>query len=142
MTTHLQKGESIDQAQKKLELLKSCLQLMQIKTHLLMQNNLEGLEKSLVFEADMLDQLGQIRVDSVELSMLGEEEYPQWVAFRNEMEEVAKEMQFANLTNATLIQNGLQFAEVLYRAVCPPQTYSPLLQVTLRPVESVFQVRY
>jgi len=41
-----------------------------------------------------------------------------------------------------LIENGRQFCEVLYAAIYPPQTYSPSLSLTSRPVESTFQAQY
>jgi hypothetical protein len=71
-----------------------------------------------------------------------EELSAEWISLKSEMTAVAKEIQLTNQTNARLIQNGQQFCGVLYRAICPPQTYSPSLSVTSRPVESTFQARY
>jgi hypothetical protein len=134
--------EALAEFRSKLELLRGCLELMQSKTHLLMQHDLAGLETSLVYEAEMLDRLATVRFESLgELIQPGDEHYGEWKNLRLEMEGMAREMQFVNLTNTTLVRNGLQFAETLYAAVCPPQTYSPCLQVATRPVESTFRVR-
>jgi hypothetical protein len=56
------------------------------------------------------------------------------------MSAIARDIQLINDTNARLIENGRQFCEVLYAAIGPPQTYSPLLAT--RPVEPTFQAEY
>jgi hypothetical protein len=105
--------------QHQLSLLRTCLKLAQTKTGLLMRHDLGGLEAVLVREAEVMEQLNQAQGISI-----------------------AAEIQLANHTNARLIENGRQFCEVLYAAICPPQTYSPSLSLKSRPVESTFQAQY
>jgi Bacterial flagellin N-terminal helical region len=68
-----------------------------------------------------------------------EEVSAEWISLESEISAVAREIQLANHTNAQLIENGRQFCEALYAAICPPQTYSPSLSVTSRPVELLFR---
>ena len=48
--------------QRTLSLLQSCLSLAQAKTALLMRHDLAGLEAILVREAEMMEQLNQVRM--------------------------------------------------------------------------------
>jgi hypothetical protein len=129
--------------QHQLGLLRSCLRLAQTKTGLLMRHDLGGLEAILVREAEVMEQLNQAQGISVAAEIQPSEEVSDaWVSLKSEISAVAREIQLANQTNARLIENGRQFCEVLYAAICPPQTYSPSLSVTSRPVESTFQAQY
>jgi FlgN protein len=127
----------------RLELLKSCLGLMQAKTRLLMRHDLAGLEAILVEEAQMVEQLNSAQGQSRELEThLDGLQSAEWGSLEAEMRAVVREIQVANHTNARLIQNGQQFCEVLYRTICPPETYSPSLTVMSRPVEATFRANY
>jgi hypothetical protein len=129
--------------QHQLGLLRSCLRLAQKKTVLLMRHDLGGLEAILVREAEVMEQLNEAQGISVAGEIQPSEEVSDaWVSLKSEISAVAREIQLANQTNARLIENGRQFCEVLYTAICPPQTYSPSLSVTSRPVESTFQAQY
>ena len=126
-----------------LSLLRNCLKLAQTKTGLLMRHDLSGLEAILVREAEVMEQLNEAKGISVAAEIQPREEVStEWVSLKAEISAVAREIQLANHTNARLIENGRQFCEVLYAAICPPQTYSPSLSVTSRPVESTFQAQY
>jgi hypothetical protein len=129
--------------QHQLGFLRSCLRLAQKKTVLLMRHDLGGLEAILVREAEVMEQLNQAQGISVAAEIQPSEEVSDaWVSLKSEISAVAREIQLANQTNARLIENGRQFCEVLYAAICPPQTYSPSLSVTSRTVESTFQAQY
>ena len=129
--------------QHRLSLLRSCLRLAQTKTGLLMGHYLGGLEAILVREAEVMEQLNEAQGISVAAEIQPSEEVSDaWVSLKSEISAVAREIQLANQTNARLIENGRQFCEVLYAAICPPQTYSPSLSVTSRTVESTFQAQY
>jgi hypothetical protein len=124
-------------------LLRSCLKLAQTKTGLLMRHDLGGLEAILVREAEVMEQLNEAQSISVAADIQPSEEIStEWVSLKSEMSAVAREIQLANHTNARLIENGRQFCEVLYAAICPPQTYSPSLSVTSRQMASTFQAQY
>jgi hypothetical protein len=126
-----------------LNLLRSCLKLAQTKTGLLMRHDLGGLEAILVHEAEMLEQLNGVQWVSATVEIQPHEELSaEWISLKSEIAAIAREIQLTNQTNARLIQSGQQFCEVLYEAICPPQTYSPSLSVTSRPVESTFQAQY
>jgi hypothetical protein len=127
-----------------LSLLRNCLQLAKTKTGLLMRHDLCGLEAILVREAEMMEQLNEAKCLSVAAAEAQscEEVSAEWILLKSEISAVAQEIQLANHINARLIENGRQFCEVLYAAICPPQTYSPSLSVTSRPVESTFQAQY
>ena len=126
-----------------LTLLRSCLKLAQTKTGLLMRHDLSGLEAILVREAEVMEQLNEAQGISVAAEIQPcEEVSAEWISLKAEISAVAREIQLANHTNARLIENGRQFCEVLYAAICPPQTYSPSLSLTSRPVESTFQAQY
>jgi len=129
--------------QHKLDLLKSCLKLVQAKTGLLMRHDLAGLEAILVREAEMLEWLNGAQLQPEELeTQRGVGLSAEWISLKAEIGVVAREIQLTNQTNARLIQNGQQFCQVLYCAICPPQTYSPSLSVMSRPVEATFQAQY
>jgi len=143
MTMKKEKQDCLDALQEKLDLLKSCLELVQAKTGLLMRHDLTGLEALLVREAEMMEQLNEAQWQPGEAEIRhGEGLSAEWISLKAEISAVAKEIQLTNHTNARLIQNGQQFCEVLYGAVCPPQTYSPSLSVVSRPVEATFQAQY
>jgi hypothetical protein len=58
-----------------------------------MQHDLLGFEKSLVHEAEMLDELGKVHFESSdELIQPGDEHYDEWRSLRLKMEETAREM--------------------------------------------------
>ena len=129
--------------QHQLSLLRNCLKLAQTKTGFLMRHDLSGLEAILVQEAEVMEQLNEAQGISVVAEIQPSEEVSaEWVSLKSEISAVAREIQLANHTNARLIENGRQFCEVLYAAICPPQTYSPSLSVTSRPVEYTFQAHY
>jgi hypothetical protein len=90
-----------------------------------------------------MEQLNQAQGISVAAEIQPcEEVSDEWISLKAEISAVAREIQLANRTNARLIENGRQFCDVLYAAICPPQTYSPSLSLTSRPVESTFQAQY
>ena len=129
--------------ERQLSLLRSCLQLAQTKTGLLMRHDLGGLEAILVREAEVVERLNEVQGISVAAEIQPcDKMSAEWISLKSEISDVAREIQLANHTNARLIENGRQFCEVLYAAICPPQTYSPWLLVTTRPVESTFQAQY
>ena len=108
-----------------------------------MRHDLAGLEAILVREAEVMEQLNEAPGVSAAAEIQPcDEVSPEWISLRAEMRAVAREIQLVNVTNARLIENGRQFCEVLYAAICPPQTYSPSLSLTSRPVESTFQAQY
>jgi hypothetical protein len=126
-----------------LSLLQSCLSLAQAKTGLLMRHDLAGLEAILVREAEITEQLGEVQWASATAEIQSCEELStEWISLKSEISAVAKEIQITNQTNARLIENGQRFCEVLYEAVCPPQTYTPSLSVLSRQTESTFQAQY
>jgi flagellar FlgN protein len=126
-----------------LTLLRSCLKLAQTKTGLLMRHDLSGLEAILVREAEVMEQLNEAQGISVAAEIQPcDEVSAEWISLKSEISAIAREIQHVNQTNARLIENGRQFCEVLYAAICPPQTYSPSLSLTSRPVESTFQAQY
>ena len=130
--------------QHQLNLLQSCLDLVQAKTGLLMRHDLAGLEAILVREAKMIEQLNEAEwhPEAVEIQGHVEGQSAECISLKAEISSVAGEIQMINQTNARLIQNGVQFCEVMYGAICPPQTYSPWLSVVSRPVEATFQAQY
>ena len=108
-----------------------------------MRHDLAGLEAILVREAEIMDQLNEAQGISVAAEIQPcDEVSAEWISLKSEISATAREIQHANQTNARLIENGRQFCEVLYAAICPPQTYSPSLSLTSRPVESTFQAQY
>jgi hypothetical protein len=126
-----------------LTLLRSCLKLAQTKTGLLMRHDLSGLEAILVREAEVMEQLNEAQGISVAAEIQPcDEVSAEWISLKSEISAIAREIQHVNQTNARLIENGRQFCEVLYAAICPPQTYSPSLSLTSRPVEATFQAQY
>jgi FlgN protein len=126
-----------------LTLLRSCLKLAQTKTGLLMRHDLSGLEAILVREAEVMEQLNEAQGISVAAEIQPcDEVSAEWISLKSEISAIAREIQHVNQANARLIENGRQFCEVLYAAICPPQTYSPSLSLTSRPVESTFQAQY
>lgn len=130
--------------QTKLNLLRSCLEVMEMKTRFLMTNDLVGLEESLTQEAALLEQLMKLDFPQPSPEALAEnQEFEEaWLSLRSEIENVMRDIKFVKSTNATLIENGLQFAATLFDAICPPQTYQPSAQVSKRPVEATFRVEY
>jgi hypothetical protein len=139
----LEKRTRIESFRMQLETLKSCLQLMQARERLLVENRLTAIEDIAPLESEMLARLRQVRVGPLDIHFEpGDEAWAEWTTLRRETEEVLRQMRSVNLTNAALVQNGLQFVEAMYRIVCPVQTYSPSLNVNTRPVESKFQARY
>ena len=128
--------------QDKLDLLKRCLNLAQAKTGLLMRHDLAALEAILVHEAEMMEQLNQAQESSEVQGPHGERLSDEWISLKAEICSVAKEIQLTNEINTRLIQNGQQFCEVMYGAICPPQTYSPTLSVVSLPLEATFQAQY
>ena len=129
--------------QHQLSLLRSCLDLAQTKTGLLMRHDLSGLEAILVREAEVMEQLNEAQGISVAAEIQPcDEVSAEWISLKSEISAIAREIQNANQTNTRLIENGRQFCEVLYAAIYPPQTYSPSLSLTSRPVESTFQAQY
>lgn len=128
--------------QDKLDLLKRCLNLAQAKTGLLMRHDLAALEAILVHEAEMMEQLNQGQESSEVQGPHGERLSDEWILLKAEICSVAKEIQLTNEINTRLIQNGQQFCEVMYGAICPPQTYSPTLSVVSLPLEATFQAQY
>src|SRR4030095_5390143 len=126
-----------------LTLLRSCLKLAQTKTGLLMRHDLSGLEAILVREAEVMEQLNEAQGISVAAEIQPcDEVSAEWISLKSEISNIAREIQHVNQTNARLIANGRQFCEVLYAAICPPQTYSPSLSLTSRPVQATFQAQY
>ena len=129
--------------QRTLSLLQSCLSLAQAKTALLMRQDLAGLEAILVREAEMMEQLNQVRwVFAADEIQSCEELSTEWISLKSDISAVAKEIQITNQTNARLIENGQRFYELLYEVICPPQTYTPALSVLSRQTESTFQAQY
>ena len=129
--------------QRQLSLLRDCLKLAQTKTGLLMRHDLAGLEAILVCEAEIMNQLNEAQGISVAAEIQPcDEVSTEWISLKAEISAVAREIQLANLTNARLIENGRQFCEVLYAAICPPQTYSLSLSLASRPLESTFLAKY
>jgi len=143
MIMNEEKQDSLTALQHKLDLLKDCLKLAQAKAGLLMRHDLSCLESCLVREAEMMEQLNQVQWQPGEAeSQRGKRLSAEYISLKAEIGAVAKEIQLTNQTNARLIRNGQQFCEVLYRAICPPQTYSPSLSVMSRPMEATFQAQY
>jgi len=136
-----EKQDCLDALQQQLEQLHNCLELVRAKTGLLMRNDLEGLEASLVREAEMMERLNEIQRSAAQTTV-GDGLSAESISLREAISAVAKEIQFTNQTNARLIQNGQQFCEVLYGTLCPPETYSPSLSVRLRPMEATFQAQF
>lgn len=143
MMMNEEKPDSLAALQHKLDFLKTCLKLVHAKTGLLMRHDLAGLESSLVREAEMMERMNQAQWQPGKAEIQpGEGLSAEWISLKAEISAVAREIQHTNYTNARLIQNGQQFCEVLYGAICPPQTYSPSLSVVSRPVEATFQAQY
>lgn len=143
MMMNEEKPDSLAALQHKLDFLKTCLKLVHAKTGLLMRHDLAGLESSLVREAEMMEQMNQAQWQPGKAAIQrGEGLSAEWISLKAEISAVAREIQHTNHTNARLIQNGQQFCEVLYGAICPPQTYSLSLSVVSRPVEATFQAQY
>lgn len=143
MTTELERQKSLAVMRKNAVVLRECLQLMQAKTRLLIENNISGLERILLDEAEALKQMQQARPGGEENPIQpGDSEYSEWISLRHGIAVLTQEIQFANESNAKLVQSGLQFCETLYLVLCPPQTYSPELEVVARPVEATFQAQY
>jgi hypothetical protein len=90
-----------------------------------------------------MEQLGEVQWAFATAEIQSCEELStEWISLKSEISAVAKEIQITNQTNARLIENGQRFCEVLYEAICPPQTYTPSLSVLPRQTESTFQAQY
>ena len=138
-----EKQSGLCDLQHHLELLKSCLEFVKAKTRLLMRHDLTGLEAILVPEGELLERLSELSLSLEKIDSLDREGLSgECLLIRTEIKAVVEEIQVSNQTNARLIQNGQQFCEVLYGAICPPQTYLPSLSVVSRPIEATFQAQY
>ncbi len=143
MTTELEKKLSLEALRREAAVLQECLRWMQVKARVLMENNITGLERILVEEAKVLERLQrECALGGKSPIQLGDAEHSEWVSLRRGIAALAREMQCANETNARLVQSGLRFCGVLYSVLCPPQTYSPELEVLPRAVEATFQAQY
>jgi uncharacterized protein YoaH (UPF0181 family) len=129
--------------QRTLSLLQSCLTVAQAKTRLLMRHDLTGLEAILVREAEIMERLNEAQWASAATEIEScEELLAESISLKSEICAVAKEIRITNQTNARFIEKGQRFCEVLYEAICPPQTYTPSLSVLSRETESTFQAQY
>jgi hypothetical protein len=108
-----------------------------------MYQDLEGLEAILVREGETLEQLNNVQWVAAAVEIQPHDELSsKWISLKSEVMAVSRDIQLTNQTNARLIQNGQQLCEVLFKAICPPQTYSPSLALTSRPMESTFEAQY
>jgi hypothetical protein len=142
----------ITSLQEELELSRQCCQLLQMKSRALEQNDLLRLEEIIGQEAQWLSQmmksgrafqnesLNSLRASHGDVQnqpqciqgiQFTREEQIHWKQLGESLKQVACELQQLKLKHQVLIDNGLQFTQSLWNAICPPPAYGPSSQPDL-----------